>query len=62
MFIRITSWGHYRDALFSYQLGLKMIEPICLGNARNYTIIDKQLFMLSVIKYGLEFTELKCSM
>jgi hypothetical protein len=62
MIIRITSWGHYRDALFSSQLGLKMIEPICLGNARNYTIIDKQLFMLSVIKYGMVFEEINCSM
>ena len=25
-----------------------------------YKVIDKQLFFLSVIKYGFEFTELKC--
>ena len=55
MYIKITDWGHYRDYLFSSQLGLKMIEPICIENARNYTIIDKQLFMLTVIKYGLVF-------
>ena len=60
MFIRITSWGHYRDALFSSQLGLKMIEPICLDNARNYTVINEQLFMLTIIKYGIEFEELNC--
>ena len=60
MFIRITSWGHYRDALFSSQLGLKMIEPICFANARNYTVINEQLFMLTAIKYGLEFEELNC--
>jgi hypothetical protein len=57
MFIRITDWGNGSHSLFSSQLGLRMIEPICLDNAHNYIIINKPLFMLSVIKYGIRFDE-----
>lgn len=30
-------------------------------DAPSYEVIDKPLFMLSVLKYGIEFRELKCS-
>jgi hypothetical protein len=38
-------------------LGLKYVPPFFLRH-RYYEVVDKQLFFLSVIKYGIKFKEL----
>ena len=37
------------------ELGLDVVDKIY------YTVTDKSLFMLAVVKYGIEFEEVNCS-
>jgi hypothetical protein len=55
MFIRVYDWGDYtwdRSKNGSY-IGLK------LAKYSRIEVIDKKVFMLAVLNYGIEFKEVK---
>jgi hypothetical protein len=58
MIVHIHDWGrgYHDDYKYDSNLGLRYI--INLG----YEVIDKQVFMLAIIKHGIQFKEIKCSM
>ena len=57
MFVTITylDWGSFDD-IGVWKAGLEVrTQRMFL-----YEVIDKHLFFLAVIKYGIEFEEIKC--
>jgi len=46
---------------FKHILGIDIRGLVSGSNYIKYEVIDKQIFMLAVIKYGIEFEEIKCS-
>jgi len=59
MIIRITSWGigSYDDIKYDSDIGLLFAGDN--SNYNYYKVSNKQLFMLAVLKYGIEFTEVQ---
>jgi hypothetical protein len=55
MLIRIYDWGNYTWDSYNNesQIGLK------LDKYNRMEVIDKQLFMLAIIKYGIVYKETK---
>jgi len=54
MFIHIYDWGDYTwDSCYESEIGLKLVK---YGRVE---VINKPLFMLAVIKYAIEFKEVK---
>ena len=49
-------WRQTNPDLTSYEIGIRYDK-----NRVSYEVKDEHLFFLSVIKYGIEFKELKCS-
>ncbi len=58
MNIRITNHGSMPiDEIFQpYKYGVEYYDFF----AKSYKAVNKDLFMLAVIKYGMEFVEIKC--
>lgn len=62
MIVNIYDWGHgsYDDYKYDWHLGLKYDPDISKTYIANlYEVIDKQVFMLAIIKHGLKYTVLK---
>ena len=63
MTIRIISFGQtFLDSIHSGimdELGIEA-DRITIDRNHKYKVYDKQRFMLAVIKYGIEFEEVKC--
>ena len=59
MIICIYDWGHGSDDDYQYdwQFGLKYSKKRAILST--YEVIDEKLFMLAVVKLGIQFTELK---
>lgn len=59
MFIRITDWGNgsYDDIEYDTDIGLRFVGD--KSNMNSYKVINKQLFMLAVLKYDIKFKEVK---
>lgn len=60
MIIEITDvwgWGILFTA-YPHRFGLELISPSNSYNGYTYEVINKQLFMLSVIKHGFKFKEI----
>ncbi len=67
MNIIFTNLGEYDFSCMPNDIGIiftGIIRPMIEGKYYNfypkYEVVDRQLFVLSIIKYGIEFTELKC--
>jgi len=63
MRIMLIDWGTLNGLNGSFhnytddaEIGLHYISL----SKTHYDVIDKQLFMLAVIKYGIKFEEIKC--
>ena len=72
MIIRIKNWGTgwdiypdsksfgYSSSLHCVKVGLSLVSGLINGGYA-YNVLDKQLFMLGVIRHGIEFIEINLS-
>lgn len=57
--VKIKSWGDY--LLHGEDIHIHMgIKTFLTSNHMCY-VYDEKLFMLAVVKYGIQFEEIKCS-
>lgn len=61
MIVDIRHWGS-ADTFTNPTLYVGLFVPKVSKSVFEYEVVNKQLFFLSVIKYGIEFEEVKCSM
>jgi hypothetical protein len=52
----------FNPSITKKELGLKLDITETKFGRIVYEVIDERLFFLAIIKYGIEFTEVKCSM
>jgi len=63
MKVLIKNWKDYRGLVQKLGIDFTGETATIKGIYYNiYRVIDEKLLFLSVIKYGIEFTEVKCSM
>ena len=61
MLIKIIKFNQLDEFYYPYRLpNLGIVQAGAFLNS--YRIIDKQLFMIAVIKYGIEYKEMDLSM
>jgi hypothetical protein len=60
MIVEITNRRRLPTSIIAYpfQHGLELITSATSYNGYTYEVIDEHVFMLAVIKYGIEFTEI----
>jgi len=62
MKIRFLNMDWFNPSITKKELGLKLDITETKFGRIVYEVIDERLFFLAIIKYGIEFTEVKCSM